>query len=61
MAVHMALNSTQQCRLAPSSAGTAAGPPGPETGLGSPRTLPSPSTAASHGVLVRPQEAAGSG
>eukprot|EP00969_Alexandrium_andersonii_P269049 11891405-Alexandrium_andersonii.AAC.1 len=48
-----------QCRLAPSSAGTAAAPPGPETGLVSPRTLPS--TAAADGVLVRLQELAGSG
>eukprot|EP00969_Alexandrium_andersonii_P024888 1087567-Alexandrium_andersonii.AAC.1 len=44
---------------APSGAGTAAGPPGPETGLGASMTLPL--TAASDGLLVRLQEVAGSG
>eukprot|EP00969_Alexandrium_andersonii_P145829 6449669-Alexandrium_andersonii.AAC.1 len=51
--------SCAQCRLAPSSAGTAAEPPGPEPGLGSPKTVPL--TAAPGGALVRQQERAGSG
>eukprot|EP00969_Alexandrium_andersonii_P022241 973789-Alexandrium_andersonii.AAC.1 len=45
--------------VAPIGAGTAAEPPGPETGLGPPMALPL--TAASDGVLVRLQEVASSG
>eukprot|EP00969_Alexandrium_andersonii_P220606 9743098-Alexandrium_andersonii.AAC.1 len=47
------------CQLAPMSARAAAGPPGPETGLGPSRTMPL--TAVPDGASVRLQELEGSG